>query len=141
MPFSGKIRLEMDTYVVDTHALAWFVCEDKRLALKAAQILSQAEAGEVQVLIPTLVLAELTHIAQKKRVAVTIEELLEKIDRGDGFTIVSFDFPIFQTMLQLPENWDIHDRIIAATGSYYQATLITRDEMLRDSSELKTVWD
>ena len=131
----------MDTYVVDTHALAWFVSEDKRLSQRAAQILSQAEAGEVQVLIPTLVLAELTHIAQKKRVTVTIEELLEKINQGDGFTIVSFDFLIFQVMLQLPENWDIHDRIIAATASYYQAILITRDEMLRDSSELKTIWD
>ncbi len=131
----------MDSYVVDTHALAWFISEDPRLSLKAEQILSQAEAGEVQVLISTLVLAELTHIAQKKRVAVTIEELLEKIERGDGFTIVSFDFPIFQTMLQLPENWDIHDLIIAATASYYQAILITRDEILRDSSEVKTVWD
>ena len=131
----------MDTYVVDTHVLAWFVCEDKRLSPKASQILCQAEAGEAQVLIPTLVLAELTHIAQKKRVAVTVEEFLEKIERGDGFTIVSFDFPIFQTMLQLPENWDIHDRIIAATASYYQAILITRDDMLRDSPELKTVWD
>lgn len=141
MQFGGKIKLEMDTYVVDTHVLAWFIGEDKRLSPKAEQILSQAEAGEAQVLIPTLVLAELTHIAQKKRVAVTIEELLDKIERGDGFTIVSFDFPIFQTMLKLPENWDIHDRIIAATASYYQAILITRDEMLRDSSELKTVWD
>ncbi len=141
MQFSGKIKLEMDTYVVDTHALAWFINEDKRLSARAAEILSQAEAGEVQVLIPTLVLAELTHIAQKKRVAVTIEELMEKIARGDGFKIVSFDILIFQTMLSLPENWDIHDRIIAATASYYQATLITRDDILRDSSEVETVWD
>ena len=108
---------------------------------RGTQILSRAEAGEVQVLITTLVLAELTHIAQKKRVKVTIEELLEKINQGDGFTIVSFDFPIFQTMLQLTENWDIHDRIIAATAIYYQAILITRNDLLRDYSELKTVWD
>jgi PIN domain nuclease of toxin-antitoxin system len=131
----------MDTYVVDTHALAWFVSEDKRLSPRAGEILSQAEAGEVQVLISTLVLAELTHIAQKKRVAVTIEELLERINQGDGFTIVSFDWLIFQTMLQLPENWDIHDRIIAATASHYQAPLITRDDMLRESSEVETIWD
>ena len=90
--------------MVDTHALAWFISEDKRLSPRAKHILSQAEAGEVQVLIPTLVLAELTHIAHKKRVVVTIEELLEKINQGDGFTIVSFDFPIFQTILRLPEN-------------------------------------
>jgi hypothetical protein len=29
MQFSGKIKLQMDIYVVDTHALAWFVSEDK----------------------------------------------------------------------------------------------------------------
>ena len=105
----------MNSYVVDTHALAWFVSEDKRLSLKAKQILTQAESGEVQVLIPTLVLAELTHIANKKRVFVTIEELLEKIHQGDRFTIVAFDFPIFQTILQLPKNWDIHDRFAATS--------------------------
>ncbi len=103
----------MNSYVVDTHALAWFVSEDKRLSPRAKSILSQGETGEVQILIPTLVLAELTHIANKKRVAVTIEELLEKIHQGDGFTIVSFNFPIFQTILQLPENWEIHDRFAA----------------------------
>jgi PIN domain nuclease of toxin-antitoxin system len=46
----------MDTYVVDTHVLAWFVSEDNRLSPKAEQILGQAEAGEVQVLISILVL-------------------------------------------------------------------------------------
>jgi PIN domain nuclease of toxin-antitoxin system len=131
----------MNIYVLDTHALAWFISGDKRLSPTATQILCQAEAGEVEVLIPTLVLAELTHIAQKKKIAVAIETLLEKINQGDGFNIVSFDFPIVQTMLQLPENWDIHDRIIAATAIYYQALLITRDEVLQDSSQVQTVWD
>lgn len=51
----------MDTYVVDTHVLVWFITEDKRLSPIADQILTQAEAGEVQILVPTLVLAEITH--------------------------------------------------------------------------------
>jgi PIN domain nuclease of toxin-antitoxin system len=131
----------MNTYVVDTHALAWFISEDKRLSLKAEEILTQAENGEVKVLIPTLVMAELTHIAQKGKVSVTIDELLNEINQGDGFTIVAFDFPIFQKMLTLPKHWDIHDRIIAATASYYKTTLITRDQILRDFPSLKTVWD
>ncbi|MDJ0601455.1 MAG: hypothetical protein QNJ37_21750 [Crocosphaera sp.] len=70
-------------------------------------------------------MAELTHIAEKRRVTVTIDELLDKINQGDGFTIVGFDFPIFQQMLTLPKDWDIHDRIIAATASYY-LNLITQ---------------
>lgn len=131
----------MDTYVVDTHALAWFISKDQRLSLKAEEILTQAENGEVKVLIPTLVMAELTHIAEKRRVTVTIEELLDKINQGDGFTIVGFDFPIFQQMLTLPKDWDIHDRLIAATASYYQTTLITREQILANFPELKTIWE
>ena len=42
----------MDTYVVNTHTLAWFISEDKRLSPKATQILSQAQAGKVQIVIP-----------------------------------------------------------------------------------------
>lgn len=45
----------MDLYVVNTHALAWFISEDKRLSPVVEQILVQAEAGEVQVLVPTLI--------------------------------------------------------------------------------------
>ena len=86
-------------------------------------------------------MAELTHIAEKARVTITIEELLDKINQGNGFTIVGFDFPIFQKMLTLPKDWDIHDRIIAATASYYQTTLITRDQILGNFPNLKTVWD
>ena len=131
----------MDTYVVDTHAMAWFIAEDKRLSSLAEQILNQAQEGEVQILIPTLVLAEITHIAEKGKVKVSVDEILQQINRGDGFTVVAFDFPVFQAMLALPKEWDIHDRVIAATASYYQTTLITRDEMLRASSKIRTLWD
>jgi PIN domain nuclease of toxin-antitoxin system len=131
----------VETYVVDTHALAWFIGDDKRLSLRVEQILDRAEVGEVQVLIPTLVLAELTHLAQRRRIAVTIEDLLNQIRKGNGFTIVAFDFAIFQMMLTLPNDWDIHDRIIAATARFYRVVLMTRDDVLRGYADLETVWD
>jgi PIN domain nuclease of toxin-antitoxin system len=43
-------------------------------------------------------------------------------------------------MLQLPDKWEIHDRIIAATARYYTAKLITKDKVLSDSNEVETVW-
>lgn len=95
----------------------------------------------MQVLVPTLVLAELTYIAQKKKVEVKVDEVLNKISQGDGFAVVSFDLVIFQTMLTLLDKWEIHDRIISATACYYKAKLITRDEVLRNCDEVKTVWD
>jgi PIN domain nuclease of toxin-antitoxin system len=51
------------------------------------------------------------------------------------------DFAIFQMMLTLPNDWDIHDRIIAATARFYQVVLMTRDDVLRGYADLETVWD
>jgi len=130
----------MDTYVADTHSLIWFISEDNRLSKKAGRILGQAEESKIEVLIPTIVLAEITYIAQKKKVKVAIDEVLESIQHGSGFVVVPFDLPVFQTLLKLPEEWEIHDRIISATARYYDAKLITKDKTLLKSSEIKTVW-
>jgi PIN domain nuclease of toxin-antitoxin system len=130
----------MEYYVVDAHALAWFIADDPRLSEKAFELLEQAENAELQVLIPVIVLAEITYIAQRKRVKITIDELLQRIEQGDGFSIVPFDMIVFRKMLQLPSDWEIHDRIIAATAQYYQAKLITNDEVLTESNHVETVW-
>jgi predicted nucleic acid-binding protein len=130
----------MEAYVVDAHSLIWFITEDDRLSKQAEHLLDLAEKAEVEVLVPTIVLAEITYIAQKRKVQVTINEVLERIEQGDGFAITPFDFAIFQIMLQLPEEWEIHDLIIAATARYYKARLITKDRALQDSSEIETIW-
>jgi PIN domain nuclease of toxin-antitoxin system len=109
--------------------------------LQAEKILKGGELGTTQVLVPTLVLAEITHLVQKKRINVGIETVIERIDQSNGFTIIAFDFPILKAMLELPDCWDIHDRIIAATSLYYQAVLITRDNILRSYKNLNTIWD
>ncbi len=131
----------MELYIADTHALLWFLTWNQRLSPVARQILIQAETGAVQVFIHTIVLAELANVILKKQLPVTVHEVLNKIEQGDGFAVVPFDLDVFQTMLTLPNHWEIHDKIIAATARYYQAKLITRDEVLRNADELETVWD
>ncbi len=130
----------METYVADAHSLIWFIAQDERLSKLAERVLDQAEQAEVQVLVPTIVLAEITYIAQKKKVNVAMDEVLKRIEGGDGFSVVPFDFAIFRTMLSLPQNLEIHDRIIGATARFHNAKLITKDQVLRDSQEIETVW-
>ena len=130
----------METYVADTHSLVWFIAEDDRLSDQAERLFEHAEEAELQILIPTVVLAEITYIAQKKRVNITIDAVLERIAQGEGFAVVPFDIAVFKTMLQLPDEWEIHDRIIAATGHYYEATLITKDQVLCNSDQVETIW-
>ena len=134
------MKMDVETYVADTHSLVWFIAEDDRLSERAKHLLEQAEDAELQVLIPTIVLAEITYISQKKRTKATIDEVLRFIEQGSGFVIAPFDFLIFRRMLQLPDEWEIHDRIIGATACYYGVTLITKDMVLSDSEEIKTIW-
>ena len=130
----------MPSYVVDTHSLVWFIAEDDRLSRRVARLLAQAETADVQVLVPTIVLAEITYIAEKRRVKVAVAEVLARIESGDGFAIVPFDLAVLRSMLQLPIKWEMHDRIIAATACHYKAKVITKDRVLRGSSEVETVW-
>ena len=65
----------MPSYLVDTHRLVWFIAEDDRLSRRVARLLAQAEMADVQVLVPTIVLAEITYIAEKKRVKVAADRV------------------------------------------------------------------
>lgn len=130
-----------EVYVVDSHALLWFITEDRRLSPVAEQIMDRAEVGEVRCFVPTIALAEIDRIIRKKNLPMTIDEVLATIATGDGFAAIAFDLEIFQIMLTMPEHFEMHDRIIAATARYSEAKLITRDEVLRNSEEVETVWD
>lgn len=50
-------------YVVDTHALVWYLTNDTRLGVGARQVLDDPSALLV---IPTIVLAEAKHISERK---------------------------------------------------------------------------
>jgi predicted nucleic acid-binding protein len=49
---------EPEIFVTDTHALLWYLTEDKQLGKKALKIFEKADKGEAEIIIPTTVLAE-----------------------------------------------------------------------------------
>lgn len=130
----------MNAVVVDTHPLVWYFTEDPRLSARAREFLEQAEAGAVQALVPTIVLAEIAHISERKKAPVSVHEVVTTLRQENGFAVVPFDFEVFSTMLKLPAEWELHDRVIAATARYYSASLLTKDGDLRKSEGVETIW-
>jgi predicted nucleic acid-binding protein len=131
---------EKETFVVDAHALAWFVSEDPKISETARVILRKAENSEVEVLVPTMILAELLYVAQKKRILFGMEEVIKKISKGGDFVIVPFDFPIFEEVMKLPLDLELHDRIIVATARIYEAKVLTKDEKITKSGVVAVIW-
>ena len=52
----------MTNYVTDTHALVWYLEDDKRLGLMATQAYSACEQGGGFVYIPSICLVELIYL-------------------------------------------------------------------------------
>lgn len=42
--------------VIDTHTLIWYLADDRRLSLRVESLLTRAEAGELIIVIPTIVI-------------------------------------------------------------------------------------
>jgi len=126
-------------YVTDTHSLVWYFLEDARLgnrALKAFE--STVESGEV--IVPTVVLAEIMFISKKGRTPISFQETVNKIGEYKNFEIVTLDVDILVVADRLDVDLEMHDKLIAATAIMHKATLITKDTQIRDAQVVRTVW-
>ena len=126
-------------YGLDTHVLVWFFQDDPRLSVKVGELLGNPSS---RFLVPTLVLCELHALAQKKRT--DFPKILQYLKGDDRFELVSLDERV---VASLPSGLDIHDAVIVATilavaqERKLKPVLVTRDEVIRQSSLIETVWE
>lgn len=85
---------------------------------------------------PTIVLAEALVVSIKGRVVFDFEQLYTQVLTEPEFRIVGFDADIFDEALRIQRIPEIHDRIIAATARYYDASLLTKDGVILLSDEV-----
>jgi len=126
-------------FVTDTHSLVWYFTEDARLSKKAFD----AFEGTVKsgtVIVPAVVLAEIMFIAKKGRVTLTFEETLKKIEGYENFEIAPLDAEILTIADKIETDLEMHDKLIVATALYYEAALITKDELVSKSGVVSTIW-
>lgn len=127
-------------YVLDTHALVWYLTGDARLGAAAQRILND---GNNQLIIPAIVLAEAKHIADRKRVPVPFSEIIQAIVSMPQCIVLPLD--IF-TVSRLPAELDIHDSLIVATALYCQdffddeIAVLTNDLTITHSGLVQVIW-
>jgi PIN domain nuclease of toxin-antitoxin system len=127
----------MRTFVVDTHALAWFVSRDRRLGAKARTVLRTAD---VRLIIPAIVLAEIKYLAHKGRLTQSLDEVLRVIGSDPRCTIYPIDLSVVS---KAPLGLDIHDSLIVGTALVQReaiAGVLTQDETIISSGLVPTLW-
>ena len=127
-------------FVADTHALIWWFTDSPKISTTAKEIFEQCERGENIIFIPSIVVAELLSIFDKKRISFNFKNLFKKIHTSENFVLIALCYPILEKMVALKEVPELHDKIIASTAKYLKVPMITKDKVLQKIASVRAVW-
>lgn len=129
--------------LLDTHAWIWVASEPERLSRRAASDVRRAvRSGGLA--IASISLWETAMLIAQGRLTImgpsegVIRELLEKT----RVTVREITPAIAALSIQFPESFpkDPADRLIAATARAESLPVVTKDDKIRSSPLLKTIW-
>jgi PIN domain nuclease of toxin-antitoxin system len=127
-------------YIVDSHALVWFLEGNQRLSDRAKEVLGDQSA---QLVIPSIALAEIAYLYAHKRIRTNIQQVLSDVASADNCTIYPLDEQVVQ---RIPESLELHDGIVVATALTYRELLdndvvvITKDRTITESGLIPVLW-
>jgi predicted nucleic acid-binding protein len=128
----------VELYVADAHAFVRYLTNT--LPEKIDRIFEMAEQEKTHILIPAIAVAEIIYIFEKTESEHKLWEMFNKIDLYPSFSIHPLDERILKIIPEISLK-ELHDRIIVATCILVKAKgLITKDENIRKSELVKTIW-
>jgi PIN domain nuclease of toxin-antitoxin system len=130
-------------YVIDTHALIWFLEGNSRLGANANAILSNPDS---QLVIPATTLAEAVWIVERGRTSIpSAKNLLSAVEADPRVVIYPLDKDVIETTMSLSAINEMHDRQIAATvlvltSKGEDVQLLTCDLNITASGLVPIIW-
>jgi PIN domain nuclease of toxin-antitoxin system len=131
--------MPVPVYVIDSLALVWYFEDSPKLSPTARQAFAEIEKGKAFGVVPTIVLAEIVHLADNNNIPININKTINRLKSANNFGIVSVDLGIILLMISL-KKLEIHDRVIVFTTKSFTASLITKDEHIHKSRAVSCVW-
>ena|SRR5579871_6320121 len=129
-------------YVIDTHALVWFLAGSSRLGLNAKSVLQDPNS---ELILPATALSEACWIAERGRVGLTVTAILTALDADSRIVVSPLDRAVIERSNGLTAIGEMHDRQIVATALLLQeqgevVALLTRDANITSSGSVPNVW-
>ena len=130
----------MPNYVVDTHALLWYLTDSQQISRPAKAIFRAAESGRATIIISIIVLLETLDILEKKKVAFDFDVLLNKITKSDAYLIQDLDMPLLAKLKEIKVGLELHDRVIVASAKIWSAKIVTKDNLIHQEFPDMAIW-
>ena len=134
------LERDIPVYIVDTHALFWYLEYPNQLSPAADAVFRLAAAGLATIIVPAIVVAEFYYLTQKAGPPVTPSTLFAYINQSSEFVFSELGQAQLQTMEKVDNVPEMHDRLISAEALVFQAPVISKDEALRTSGMVEVIW-
>lgn len=132
-------------YILDTHALIWYLEGNPKLGQQAKITMDAADSLMV---LPLIAVAEASFLIERGRIGIpSVADLLKDIFEDKRIEIFPLTWNVFERSLsaeglRIPE---LHDRFIVSTGLHLQdlgdtVKIITRDQAITSAGVLSVLW-
>jgi PIN domain nuclease of toxin-antitoxin system len=126
--------------ILDTHAWIWWVAEPARLGKSARRTLE----GARRIGVPAIACLEVAALARRGRITLDqpVLDWMQAALALPRVELLALSPAVAVNAVTLPESFpgDPADRLIVATALVERGTLVTRDDRIRRSALVPTVW-
>ncbi len=126
-------------FVADTMALVLRL-EKRKMKKDAKAAFDLVEGGMGTIFLPTMVLAEVLYLSEKKRISLALRDIEKYISQFPSIKESPLTFAIVTKAAEINDVQELHDRLIGATARFLGLPLITNDPILEASTFVKTIW-
>ena len=127
-------------FVVDTHALWWYLKSPARLTPAASAVFRLAETGNATIVVPAIAIAEIYFLSAKLGQPVAPSTLLDALAGVSGIEVSDLGRAQLERLDRFRGIHEMHDRLIAAEAAALGAPVVTRYSALSASSQVQTIW-
>jgi PIN domain nuclease of toxin-antitoxin system len=130
-------------YLLDTHVWIWWNMEPQKLSRKVRAVLDDPDHYS-EVLLSAISLWEFCKLIEKERIGISCnpEEWMAEALRMSKLRVVHLTPAIVHRSTTLPQSFhgDPADQLIVATAREENATILTKDQLMRDYKHVRTIW-
>lgn len=132
----------MSSVVIDTHILIWDQLDPRRISRKARKALDIADKDH-KIILCEISLWEISILMKKRRLVMDMSYLdfIEEVLQTKNYHLqgMSAEIAFLGSEIDL-DTKDPADRIIAATSIVLGLPLISADQLMLKSTDIKTIW-
>ena len=124
--------------VIDAQVLFYFHYDYQKVPSNLQQLKKKVIDGDVNVIIPTIAIAELLWKMRKAKKISEFKEALSRWEKSENVIIDDFNLESIKLMLKNTKNHELHDEIIAMTCKKHDTDIIySKDKKFKEIFHLQ----